>query len=147
MKFAPAPSGNYACPGAIARPVRIVLVLICAFAIIAFSPMARANEPAQVVPLEQEAPAPFTGLLVPEKRFTELLRAETRAQELEGQLLIQEKMAQALEAMYLDKLKQATAPVPWYKTPSFNRWLGFGLGMVCTGLATWGAIEFYKAVK
>ena len=103
--------------------------------------------PAQVVPLEQKAPAPFTGLLVPEKRFTELLRAETRVQELEGQLSIQEKTAQALEAMYLDKLKQATAPVLWYEKPSFNRWLGFGLGMVCTGLATWGAIEFYKAVK
>ncbi|KKM80668.1 hypothetical protein LCGC14_1337520 [marine sediment metagenome] len=146
MKFAPAPSGNCACPSVIARPMRVVLILICTFA--TTPPLtAHAGGPVQVVPLAKDAPASFTGLLVPGKRFTELLRAELQVQELKGQLSIQEKTAQALEAMYLGKLKQATTPVPWYKTPSFNRWFGFGLGMVCTGLAIWGTIEFYRAVK
>jgi len=103
--------------------------------------------PADVVPVKKDAPAPFTGLLVPEERFTELLRAELQVQELKGKLSIQEKTTQALDTMYLRHLERATEPVPWYEKPSFNRWLGFGLGVVCTGLAVWGAVEFGKANK
>ncbi len=103
--------------------------------------------PADVVLVKKEALAPFTGLLVPEARFTELLSAELKVQELQGKLSIQEKTAQALEAMYLGKLKQATSPVAWHEKPGFNRWLGFGLGLVCAGLAVWGAVEFGKTIK
>jgi len=106
-------------------------------------------EPAvpSVTPIKEGATAPFTGLLVPESRLAELLRAELRVELLRGKLSIQEQTAQALEAMYLGKLEQATEPVPWYRTESFNRWFGFGLGVAFTGLAIYGTVELSKAIK
>lgn len=98
-----------------------------------------------IEPLLKGAPAPFTGLLVPEDRYIELMEAENRARELAIKLAVQEQTAKAIEAIYLKKLDEATNPIPWYDTPTFNRWLGVLLGAAATGLAVWGGIEVTKA--
>ena len=101
----------------------------------------------RIAPLMKGQCATFTGLLVPEKRYTKFLDAELRAADLRGKLEIEAKKHDALETMYQDKLKQASEPLPWYKEPSFNRWLGLGIGVVITSLAIWGGSELAKAGK
>lgn len=97
--------------------------------------------------VEKDNPAPFTGLLVPELRFTKLLEAEITAEKLAGELKIQKDLTDNLEQVYNEKLREAVKPLKWYETPAFNRWLGFGIGIVVTGLAVWGGIEIAKAVR
>lgn len=101
----------------------------------------------KVVMVEKDNPAPFTGLLVPELRFTKLLEAEITAEKLAGELKIQKDLTDNLEQVYNEKLREAVKPLKWYETPAFNRWLGFGIGIVVTGLAVWGGIEIAKAVR
>lgn len=138
--------------------------------ILLLSPMAPAQESADLVPpvvLAPKAPAPelprpaafvvapiakgdrapFAGLLVPEIRFAKFLEAELRVELLEGKLWIEAKKGKALDAMYLRHLERATEPVPWYEKPSFNRWVGFGLGVAFTGLGVYGSVKLYKAIK
>jgi len=105
----------------------------------------RADE--QVVPVDKNKTAPFTGLLVQENRFTELLGAEIDAKQLAGELQIQKNLTTNLEAVYNEKLREAVKPVPWYERPSFNRWLGFGIGVVVTFLAIWGGAELGKSFR
>ena len=99
----------------------------------------------RIAPLMKGQCAAFTGLLVPERRYTEFLDAELTAKDLRGKLDIEAKKHDALETMYQDKLKQASEPTPWYKEPSFNRWLGFGIGVAVTALAIYGGSELAKA--
>ena len=109
-------------------------------------PLSEDNTPAEleIVPIKKGAVAPFSGLLVPEERFVELLQAELRAELLEGKLRIKDKTERALESMYQRHLKRATEPIPWYEKPSFNRWLGFGIGVIFTGLAIYGTVQISK---
>lgn len=100
-----------------------------------------------VVPLAKGAPAPFLGLLVPEGRFVELLEAENEVRELRAKLAAKERTAELVEQAYLRRLEQATAPPPWYESPTFNRWLGFGLGLAAAGLAVWGSVELVGATN
>lgn len=98
----------------------------------------------QVVPLTRNYRAPFTGLLVPEARFIELLEAERWAKELEVRIDAVEQSAGAIEAVYRSKLKDVVA-VPWYDSPSLNRWVGVILGAAVVGGAFWLAVEIQAA--
>jgi hypothetical protein len=104
---------------------------------------AEALEP-RIVPLMEGKCALFTGLLVPEKRYTRFLESELQVKDLRGRLDIEAKKHDALETMYQDKLKEASKPPPWYDEPSFNRWLGFGIGVAVTALAIWGSTELAR---
>lgn len=97
-----------------------------------------------VVPLQQDKPAPFAGLLVPEARFVELLEAEQARRELEVKLKAAEQTSVAIEQVYQAKLRDAVA-VPWYDSPSFNRWLGIFVGGAITGMAVWAVVELQAA--
>lgn len=101
----------------------------------------------KVVKVTKEKSAPFTGLLVPEERFTLMLEAEIEVEHLKGNLAIQKKLTTSLERVYDEKLREAVKPRPWHEKPSFNRWLGFGIGVVMTVLAIWGGAELGKAFR
>jgi hypothetical protein len=98
-----------------------------------------------VTPQKAGEPAPFTGLLVPEARFTELLEAEIELVKLKKQQKIDEKYMLNLEDMYKKQLTEATKPPKWYETPSANRWFGFTIGIVVTALAVYGGAQLVKA--
>jgi len=100
-----------------------------------------------VVPVEEGKAAPFTGLLVPEAKFTKMLEADLVVEDLKGQLKIQQGLTVKLEQVYSARLEEAVKPVAFYQTPEFNRWVGFFLGVAVTGLAIWGGSEIVKAVK
>ena len=100
-----------------------------------------------VEPLMKGDPAPFMGLLVPEERFVELLEAENEARELRAKLAAAERTGELVEKVYLRRLEQATAPLPFYDSVTFNRWLGFGLGLAATALAVWASIEIQEATR
>lgn len=127
------------------RP-RLILLLLPWLATAVLTGLAWAEDQS-VVPVEQGQAAPFTGLLVPEGRFTQLLEAELEAQEAKGKLKVQERLTEGLESLYSKKLAQAVEPTPWYKSAEFHRWLGFTLGVAVTCLAVWGGNELVKAVK
>lgn len=114
-------------------------------ALIALSPNAavRAQE---VAPLMKGQPAPFSGLLVTEGRFTSLLEMEIEASDLAGQLEIQKRLTSNLEVLYTRKLEAAVEEPAWYEKPSFNRWLGFGIGVAVTVLAVYGASQLKRAM-
>ena len=96
-----------------------------------------ADPPDQVVvPLPQNQPAPFAGLLVREARFVELLEAEQRAEELLVRLRVAEQTSLAIEQVYRDAVT-----IPWYDSPSFNRWLGIVVGGAIAGVAVWAVVE------
>lgn len=102
--------------------------------------------PGDVVPLERGDPAPFDGLLVPEGRFVELLEAENKARELEVRLALAERTGEAIEGLYRRRLEEATA-IPWYDSPTFNRWLGVVLGGALAGVAVWTAAEIQTQTR
>lgn len=110
------------------------------------SSLAFAQQP-EVAHVKSGAAAPFTGLLVPEKRFIELLQAEIDRDKLKVQVRLETKFSKDLEMLMTKKLKQATEPEAWHQTASFNRWFGFTLGVVVTGLAIWGGTEVVKATN
>jgi len=93
-----------------------------------------------VVPVEQHEPAPFAGLLVPEARFVQLLEAEQRAEELLVRLRVAEHTSSAIEQVYQDAVT-----VPWYDSPSFNRWLGIVVGGAIAGVSVWAVVELQAA--
>ena len=99
------------------------------------------------VPLLKDSPAPFSGVLVPEGRFVAFLEAEQKLAEVKGELEIEKKAGRVLESMYVGKLELAVKPLSWYQTPEFNRWLGFGLGVVVTAGAVWGGYELVKEIR
>ena len=106
-----------------------------------------ADPPDQVVvPLQKDKPAPFAGLLVPEGRFVELLEAEQAKRELEVRLKAAERTSSAIEQVYRSRLQNA-AVVPWYDSPSFNRWLGIFLGGAIAGVAVWAAVEVQATTR
>lgn len=101
----------------------------------------------KVVPQKAGETAPFTGLLVPEQRFTQLLEAELDAEKLKRQQLVDKKYILSLEEMYKAQLAKATQPDKWYEKPSANRWFGFTIGIIVTVLAVYGGIKIVEANK
>lgn len=100
--------------------------------------------PVEVVPLTQGQESPFSGLLVPEDRFIELVEAETKVRELELKLKAAEQTSVAIEQVYRRKLEEAVT-VPWYDSPTFNRWLGIVLGGALAGVSVWAVVELQAA--
>lgn len=97
-----------------------------------------------VVPLNEGAEAPFRGLLVPEAYFIELVEAQTKVRELELKLKAAEQTGAAIEQVYRRKLEEAVT-VPWYDSPTFNRWLGVLLGGALAGVSVWAVVELQAA--
>lgn len=98
-----------------------------------------------VIPMLANDVAPFDGLLVPEKRFNEFLDAEVKVEELERKREVDKKISDRVEETCYKQLDKATEPIPWYKTPSSNRWFGFAIGVVVTALAVYGGTKILKA--
>ena len=94
-----------------------------------------------VSPLDTGDRAEFPGLLVPVIRMGYLLQAEIDADALKMKLAAKDEVCRQIQKIYVAKLITATAPPVWYESPSFNRWLGFGLGVVATSAAVWGAMQ------
>ncbi len=84
--------------------------------------------------------APVSGLLVEEARFTKFLEAEASVKELGQRLAIQVKYSDAAEKFYRAEIARASTR-EWWEDPSLNRWVGFGIGIVATSLAVWGATK------
>ena len=122
------------------KPVFLIVFLV---AYLSISPAIAED----VVPVKEGTAAPYTGLLVKEARFTKMLEAELEVENLSGRLKIQEKLTLNLETMYNKKLEEAVSPPKFYETPTFNRWLGFFLGVAVTAAAIWGVSELGKAVR
>ncbi len=97
-----------------------------------------------VVPLKKGAPAPYSGVLVPGDYFAELLKADVAREDAEARLRVEQKFGASLETMYNTKLVQATKPPPFYKSSSFNRWLGFTGGVMVTILAVYGGSKLIQ---
>jgi len=95
----------------------------------------------------KDQPAPFSGVLVSEDKFTEYLTLELRVEELEGRLEIQENLVQNVEQVYSKKLEVATRPEKWYETPGFNRAVGFLIGVGLTIGVFFGGAELAKAMR
>jgi len=102
-----------------------------------------ADKPADVTPLLKGKPAPHSGLLVLEGRFTRMLKAEQRVKTVDGTLEIERKLRADLEALYTRKLEEATKPEPWYK----SGWIYFGLGVLVTVGAIYGGAQLVKAAN
>ena len=100
-----------------------------------------------VTPIMEGEIAPCDGLLVKEERFKKMLEAELGAEDFQGRFQIQKNLTASLEAMYIEKLKEATRPMKWYETSSFNRWLGFSIGVILTAAAIWGGTEIVKTTR
>lgn len=100
-----------------------------------------------VVVVTEGQAAPFTGLLVKEARMTELVEAELSVADLRGKLEIERRFAKSIEDTLEKRLLEATKPTPWYEQPDTNRWIGFAIGVVVTGLVVWGGVEVMKAIK
>ncbi len=98
-----------------------------------------------VVPVKKGAPAPFLGMLLPKRRFIQLLEAENEVVELRAKLAAAMRTGELVEKALMLRLEQATAPLPWYDSATFNRWLGFVLGVVVTGAVVWGGLEATSA--
>jgi len=122
--------------------LKLVALILTVILVLPLVPV-RAQE---VVPLMKDQPAPFNGLLVKEGRFTRLLEKETEAADLAGQLEIQKRLTSNLEVLYTRKLEAAVEELAWYEKPSFNRWLGFGIGVAVTVLAVYGASRLSRAM-
>lgn len=110
------------------------------------------REPAEnssklVKPILKDQKAPFSGILVPETRFVELMEAELAVDDVKGKLLIQTNLTTNLEGIYVRRMEEMAKPPLWYQTGEFNFWLGFALGVVITGAATYGAVKIVEATK
>lgn len=101
----------------------------------------------KVVPVMEGEKAPFSGLLVPEDRFIQLMGMEIELVALKAKYEAQIRFSVNLEEMYKKQLEFALRPIPWYQTPSVNRWLGWILGVAMTLAAVYGGTEVVKATK
>ena len=119
------------------KPLAIALALC-----VALAPLAAR---AETVALEKGTAAPFNGLLLPEARFLKLLDAELHLDEATRKLEIERRVTIDLQAMYNTKLTEASKPIPWHETANFNRWLGFGIGMVIGVAVT--ALAVYASAR
>lgn len=95
--------------------------------VLAFALVAADN----AVPLRKGDEAPFGGVLLKDDRFAALLLSEVKAEQMEQR--------EALDARYIERLEKqldrSTQEPKWYIQPGFQRWLGFGVGVLVTTLA------------
>ncbi len=84
--------------------------------------------------------APVSGVLVEQDRYVEFIEAEAGVKELGERLAIQVKYCDAAEGFYRAEIARASTRA-WYEDPSLNRWVGFGIGIMATSLAVWGATK------
>lgn len=120
------------------------IIVLCAFVQLTLAPrVAFAQEP-DIVPVKEGSQAPFTGLLIPEGRYVELLAAEVEHGKLVIELRLEKQYSLRLEPFLLGKVQEA-GKQEWWDSISLNRWFGFTLGVIVTGLAIWGGIEVVKA--
>jgi hypothetical protein len=112
--------------------------LLIVYLAVAMATPGLAQDTPDMVPIMQGESAPFTGMLVMESRFIDYIKLQMRVDELEQRLEIQKRLTVNIENLYASRL-QETAQQEWYQTPEFNRWLGFGIGVLVTGLAVYGA--------
>jgi len=91
--------------------------------------------------------APYTGLLMSNRRVTELLEAEIERDKLKGQLRVEQRYAEGLDLMYREQLLRSSTPPSWWQSSRFQWWFGFTIGVVATGMVIYGSVEVYKAIK
>lgn len=126
------------------------LVLLVSRGLSSQEPPSEDLEPAPmtvVVPLLKGADAPFSGLLVPEVRFRQMLLAEATSEAFQEKLEVERKAYDELERTYYLALEEASRPKPWYQSPEINRWLGFGAGVLVTSLVAVGVVEVLRVTK
>lgn len=92
-------------------------------------------------------PAPFTGVVVREKRFVKLLNAELQVPALENRLAVEQRFSTSMEEMYKRKLEDAAKPPPWYQSPYFNLTIGIIVGGGIAAGAILGGAQLTKAVQ
>ena len=114
--------------------MRRAVIILCAVLTVG---TARAEPDAETVYAGD--PAPFSGLLIPAGRALELNEAELQVAELTRTLKSKDKECRDVEAVYVLKLEEATAPPPWYDKPSVRFWAGVAIGVLATGAAIQGA--------
>lgn len=90
--------------------------------------------------------APASGVLVEQGRYVEFIEAQAAVKDLGERLVIQVKYCEASEGFYKAEVARVSAR-DWYEDPSLNRWVGFGLGIVATSLAVWGATKVTGAAQ
>ena len=99
----------------------------------------------RTTPVLKGRATPFTGLLVGERRFSELLKAEVDVDDLAGKLKIKKWEKEALEAVYKAAMKELVKPTPWYLRPWFNKLVGAVIGAGLVLLSTWIGIKIVEA--
>lgn len=102
-------------------------------------------EPA-IVPVQKDAPAPFTGLLVPEGRYTELLEAELSVGEFRDKMEAYRIKDEAMEKFIEDRLQRLADP-PFWEDPKVALTAGLVVGVVVTAVAIFGTWQLSEAVK
>lgn len=123
------------------------VIIVCAFAHVTLTSRVVFAQGPEITPVKKGEQAPFTGLLVPEARYIELLEAEMERDNLKVKLRLEMKYITDLELFLTTKLKEAAKSPAWYETASFNRWFGFTLGIIVTGAAIWGGVEVVNAAN
>jgi hypothetical protein len=102
-------------------------------------------ESRRTTPLMKGKVSPYTGLLVGEKRFSELLKAEIEFEDLKVKLSIERRAAKAVEKTYKAAMKELVKPIPWYMKPWFNKLIGAVIGAGLVLLSTWVGIKIVEA--
>lgn len=97
--------------------------------------------------LMKDQPAPFSGILVKEDRFSEYLTLELQIESLLGKLEIQENLVSNIERVYSIKLEAATRPERWYESANFHMIVGFIVGVGVTVAIFYGGAELAKSVN
>ena len=87
----------------------------------------------EVAPLFEGEIAGFDGFLVPELRLDEYSLAETNVKDLRLRLASEKERCRKVHEVYVVKLTEATAPLPWYKTPTAHLVVGFAAGILVPG--------------
>lgn len=119
--------------------IKYVAIALC---MLLLPSLARAED---TIPLIEGEVAPFTGLLVSEDRFYELLQKEVDLEKTQVELRLERELRKKVEEIYTGALAEATKPPPFYETPRFNLGAGFTVGVVVTVGAVWAGTEIVKA--
>ena len=127
--------------------MRRAVVLLAAAAVL-LAPLPLMAEEPDVVPMAQGQPAPWSGLLVREGRFSAMLKLQLDVEELRVKLQVRERLFDSSVKALQDQLAKAQAdlnqraqPEPWYK----SRWLVWCVGLVVGMAVAVGA--FYGAAQ
>lgn len=122
--------------------MKILILLLVSIS----STQVRSSESVEVTVIGEGETAIYSGLLVREGRFARMLEAELAVKELEARLEIQKNLTASLESVYTRRMTEMARPLPWYKTPSFNRWAGFAMGVAFTAVVVYAGSYLVRAV-